>query len=688
MSLELARRSVSTILGRVPLRVLLVLPFVVQIFGAVGLVGYLSFKSGQKAVNDVAMQLRGEATSRVQQHLQSYLDAPRLLAQHNARVAKLGDLNFEKIRASELYLWQQLQLYNSIYATYLGNSQGQFIYVKREEDGRYTAKSVEQAPERKIYPLDEKGQRIEWRGSEKYDPRTRPWYIKTVETKRTNWSDIYTFAGGELGITASEPFYDASGEFRGALGVDLILTSIGDFLKTIAISPHAQLLIVERSGGLVATSTGEHPFVQEPGSKDAKRINATDSQNPLTRATARYLQEEYGGFSKLSSRVQLDFPFEGERQYVQVMPYRDKYGLDWLIVVVVPERDFMGQIYANTRATIALCLVALAIATAVGLLTAHWLVTPIARLVEATRSLANGDLDKTVEEGNAREIKLLASSFNSMAAQLQESFYALEMANAELEERVRERTSALAVEQEKSERLLLNILPATIVERLKQSQSAHSKGSTARIAEHFEEVTILFADIVGFTPLSARLKPIELVNLLNDMFSIFDALAEHYGLEKIKTIGDAYMVAAGLPVPVPDRVEAIADMALDMLVAVARFNRERNENFQIRIGINTGSVVAGVIGTKKFIYDLWGDAVNVASRMESSGEPGAIQVTAATRDRLEGRFVLEERGIVNVKGKGAMKTYWLRERRLPPHKSALSSLSSASLRTEVDLHHK
>ncbi|HEY9611804.1 PAS domain-containing protein, partial [Allocoleopsis sp.] len=210
---------------------------------------------------------------------------------------------------------------------------------------------------------------------------------------------------------------------------------------------------------------------------------------------------------------------------------------------------------------------------------------------------------------------------------------------------------ALRLEQQKSEQLLLNILPEPIANQLKQNQGA--------IAEQFNEVTIMFADIVGFTPLSARLTPIELVDLLNQIFSTFDELAQQLGLEKIKTIGDAYMVAAGLPLPRPDHADAIAQMALAMQAAVHRFQSELRESVQIRIGINTGVVVAGVIGTRKFIYDLWGDAVNVASRMESSGQPGSIQVTKATYERLKNKYIFEKRGTIDVKGKGEMETYWL-----------------------------
>jgi class 3 adenylate cyclase/FixJ family two-component response regulator len=223
---------------------------------------------------------------------------------------------------------------------------------------------------------------------------------------------------------------------------------------------------------------------------------------------------------------------------------------------------------------------------------------------------------------------------------------------------------ALRIEQEKSERLLLNILPKLIANRLKQDQRLiGERGGEAPIAEHFDDVTILFSDLVGFTPLSARLEPIALVNLLNQIFSDFDQLAQQHGLEKIKTIGDAYMVVGGLPMPMSNHAEAIAQMALDMQQSINRFQTDIGEPFKIRIGINTGAVIAGVIGRHKFIYDLWGDAVNVASRMESSGVAGRIQVTASTYERLKDQYLFEERGVTLVKGKGEMITYWLTRRK-------------------------
>ncbi|MEZ2302105.1 MAG: adenylate/guanylate cyclase domain-containing protein [Microcoleus sp.] len=237
---------------------------------------------------------------------------------------------------------------------------------------------------------------------------------------------------------------------------------------------------------------------------------------------------------------------------------------------------------------------------------------------------------------------------------LQEQTNQLEELVGRLEKEIKERQVAeLAVRlaQEKSDHLLLNILPAAIVEALKKGEGTN--------AERFDSATVLFADIVNFTSIAARISPLELVKFLNQIFSKFDELTEKHGLEKIKTNGDAYMVAGGLPVPRPDHAEAIANMALDMQEAIADFKTDRGEPFQIRIGINTGPVVAGVIGTKKFSYDLWGDTVNVASRMESQGLPGCIQVTTAVYQQLKNDYVFEERGSISVKGKGETIAYLL-----------------------------
>jgi class 3 adenylate cyclase len=212
----------------------------------------------------------------------------------------------------------------------------------------------------------------------------------------------------------------------------------------------------------------------------------------------------------------------------------------------------------------------------------------------------------------------------------------------------------LELEQEKSERLLLNVLPQTIAVRLKQGERT--------IAERYNGVTVLFADVVDFSSFANRTEPEDLVSLLNDLFSRFDQLAGRYGLEKIKTIGDSYLAVGGLPERRMDHAEAIASMALEMLTALDAFNADRGSKLRMRIGLNSGPVVAGIIGRQKFSYDLWGSTVNLASRMQSSGVPNCIQVSATTHELLQGKFRFTPRGSIACKGLGEVSTYLLEGR--------------------------
>jgi adenylate cyclase len=213
----------------------------------------------------------------------------------------------------------------------------------------------------------------------------------------------------------------------------------------------------------------------------------------------------------------------------------------------------------------------------------------------------------------------------------------------------------LQAEQARAEHLLLNTLPRPIAERMKKGE--------VNIAEHHPDVTVLVADLVGFTTLAAHIGPDQVVYLLNEIFSGFDVLAEKHGLEKIKTIGDAYMVAGGIPLPRPDHAEAIAELALDLMADIEKFNRAYNTSIHLRIGISTGSVVAGVIGRKRFAYDLWGDTVNLACRLESLGQAGGIQVSEATHERLEQKYQFENGRSITIKGRGKENIHTLCGRR-------------------------
>ena len=258
---------------------------------------------------------------------------------------------------------------------------------------------------------------------------------------------------------------------------------------------------------------------------------------------------------------------------------------------------------------------------------------PVKALIRAAVRVASGDLTATVQWKWKDELGLLSDTFNAMTCSIREKTELSQQKNCE------------------NEALLLNILPAEIASRLKTGRGG--------IADGFADVTVLFGDLVGFTVLSDKIPANEVVSVLNGLFTRFDDAAGELGIEKIKTIGDCYMAVCGLPRPCPDHAERIARMALRMAESTRQYSEETGRNLQLRIGVNSGPVVAGVIGNRKFIYDLWGDTVNIASRMESTGVPGQIQVTRSVYERLKDRFDLESRGAINVKGKGEIETWLL-----------------------------
>ena len=269
---------------------------------------------------------------------------------------------------------------------------------------------------------------------------------------------------------------------------------------------------------------------------------------------------------------------------------------------------------------------------------AAWLMTrqilrPVNALVQAAGKVASGDLTAHVEWKGKDELGLLSDTFNSMTKS------------------IREKTELIEQKNRENEALLLNILPGEIASRLKEGEH--------EIADGFADVTVLFGDIVGFTALSSQISAVQVVEMLNGLFSLFDQAASELGIEKIKTIGDCYMAVCGLPKPCSDHTERMASMALRMMEATQRYGQEKGLHLQLRIGLNTGPVVAGVIGVTKFIYDLWGDTVNLASRMESTGVPGGIQVTRSVYERLKDSFEFESRGTVQVKGKGETEAWLL-----------------------------
>ncbi|MEG3991083.1 ATP-binding protein [Microcoleus sp. S28C3] len=430
---------------KLSLRLILVLPFVVQIFAAVGLTGWLSLRNGQKAVNEVASQLRSEITARIQQQLNTYLDTAPRVNQLNANAIRLGYLNPDELESTERYLWEQIQAFPSLPNMGFATKTGEFIAIERQENGKVVFKiaNKEHRNELHIYESDSKGNQTKLlKVSRNYNILSRSWYKDSVRLGKPTWSEIFSLTGQKtLSLPAGHPVYDESGELRGVFVANFLISFLSDFLQSLNIGRSGQTFIMERSGLLVGSSTLKEAFITNNDKLD--RLNALESTDDLIRLTTAHLKERFGDLTKISRSQQLDFTIAGHRQFLQVMPFQDSRGLDWLIVVVVPESDFMDQINANTQTTILLCLGALALATVLGILTARWITSPILHLSAASRAIASGDLEKNVQVKGVEELEVLGQSFNLMAQQLRESFEALAKTNSELEIRVEERTAEL-----------------------------------------------------------------------------------------------------------------------------------------------------------------------------------------------------------------------------------------------------
>ena len=873
----------------IPLTVILVVPFVVQICITVGLVGVFSFRNSQQAVGELASRLGSEVSDRISTKLDNYLRTPPQINQTNVDAVKLGMLNLKNFQQTGQLFWSQMRLYEVGYINFAFNNQ-EFIGVERKDNGQILIN--ETTLERGItkianFSTDSEGNRkkLEEVIVTSKDVRQEAWYADAVKAGKSIWTRIYQGDNQPevLSISHSYPLYDLDRKLIGVFGVNYILTQLNTFLQELNSDKSSRIFVIERSGLVIGTSSTERTFLIINGKP--QRLNILNSNDPLSRATARYLVNEFGGFNSIKGKEQLEPILEGEKQFIQVQSWRDRDGLDWLIVIVVPESSVMGQISDRTQVTALFSLAALALAILVGMMTARYISAPLLKLSGASQAIANGELGSRVSVKGTSEIKVLSESFNRMAEMVTESFNRLEKANIELESRVRERTSELAdsqlslqlsnfglqrreqqlrrqqkilieltknkslnlgdfimavqhitekaalsldvervsvwlfdttktklhcldlyiksknihteseflgadnfpaffaliqeqrnlaiedvhneenlkelletylyplgitsllvssfdvggeivgvlmfeqteiarcwmieeisfasslgdllslgmeaqerrhiednlrVEQMRSERLLLNVLPKAIAERLKLSQiytpinippnitssiAINTSSETlinsishtipklrpngAIVADTFDEVTVLFGDIVGFTEFASAVTATELVHMLNEIFSEFDRLVDFYGLEKIKTIGDSYMAVGGLPLPSSDHAEAIASLALEMQRSIRKFIRHDRNPFELRIGIHTGQAVAGVIGKKKFIYDLWGDTVNIASRMESHSIAGCIQVTEVTYQILKNKYQFDPKRLVDIKGKGEMSTYFL-----------------------------
>ena len=437
---------IPSITDKLSLRTVLIVPFVVQTIFAVGLVGYLSFRNGQQAIDDLAVRLEEETSKHIQQKLDNYLFIPHQINQVNAKAIELELLDLHDFRKIGKFFHSQMKTFDVGYINY-GNNEEEFIGIERLDNKKILVNETLRNNTKimSIYTTDDKGNRT---GLKEVEPntgiRTEGWYADAVKAGHPVWSDIYAWSDkpNVLSISSSYPIYDRNHKLLGVIGVDLILSQIDKFLQTLTFSPSSQILILERSGALVAHSGSKNPFQITDGK--AHRVQLHGVRDPQIQSIAQYLDKKFGNLKGIQAAQNIIIDSSVGRQFVHLAPWKDTFGLDWLVIVVVPEADFMEQINSRTGLTFMLCLGTLLVCSILGIFTARLITKPLLNMTQAAQQIADGKLEQQIIAKDIVELNTLAKSFNQMSQQLKNSFEDLEL-------RVAQRTADLMEAKEGAE---------------------------------------------------------------------------------------------------------------------------------------------------------------------------------------------------------------------------------------------
>ncbi len=407
--------------SKIPLSAALITPFVVLTLLAVGLTGYLSFRNGQKAVNNVAHRLRGEITQRIHDHLQPFLNTPHQINQANAGAIQQGLLDVDDPDALARCFWRQIGIFKSVTSIYFGNTQGGLVNSGREgaTGSRYIIRTdAFKNGAFKKYAVDRLGNPTELLSTfPNFDARTRQWYRGAIQKGACVWSPVYIlFTGQDMAISASRPVYDDHEKLFGVVSTDIFLSHISHFLQTLSIGSTGEAFIIERSGLLISSSTEEKPFIQSKTNGKYERIRANASRIPMIQSAAKALDKQTDGFQGIQAARNIEFQLDSHRHFVQALPLVDAHGLDWLIVVVIPQADFMEPVRANQRVTLFLIVLACALAVGISIFATRMIIRPIWRLQKAAQALGKGEWTQTIRNhGRVTEITNLIDIFNQMA---------------------------------------------------------------------------------------------------------------------------------------------------------------------------------------------------------------------------------------------------------------------------------
>ncbi|MEM9771196.1 MAG: response regulator [Cyanobacteria bacterium P01_D01_bin.73] len=557
--------SLTTLSKRLPLRTVLVVPFALEIFVAVGLTGYLSYRNGQEAVEDLATQLQKEVVFRIEERLDNYLSAPKIINRINADSVRLGQLAPEDTPALERHFIDQIRLFSSATYIYFGSSDGKFIGVGRNNDGSLNLGVAGQNGSEDdnfyTYQLDGNGDRTDDVSAvPDYNLLLRPWYVGAVNARQSAWGDIYIWAApyANLALPAVLPIYrqrpnsqgnSAEKDLLGVFAVDMSLLDISTFLQSLDVGKTGQTFIVDYTGQLVASSTDEPPFGDVEGKP--VRLAAGQSNNPLVSKTATHILGQLGSFGRLDSSFQTTVWLDGEKQLIQVTPFRLSGGLNWAIVVVIPERDFMARIHANTRTTIALCVLALAVSTGIGILTARWIVAPISQLNASAKSLADGNWNhRSVQLDRQDEIGELAQSFNHMASQLQDSFASLQAKNEQMQ-RLDELKDEFLANTSHELRTPLNGtigIAESMLDGVAGELNARQRQNLTLVVQSCYRLNSLVNDILDFSKLRHKAielqrKPVGIREIVDAILRLCQPLVKDKDLTLVNAISPAFPLA-------------------------------------------------------------------------------------------------------------------------------------------------
>ena len=615
------------------LRLAFTVPVLVQLIAAVGLVGYLSFRNGQEAVEDLASQLRSEVSARIQGELEGYLGAPHAINRLNATAFSNGDLDVSKATQGEHLLFQQMKIYPTIAFVYCGSARsGEFFGIFRSPRTGELQLSYSNASNnfyRQHYSLDVRGyrQHFIFRSTRSYDSRVRPWFRAALNAEMPIWTDMYlAFTTGLPNVTASLPVYDRRDRrLLGVCATDVVLPEeFRTFLKKLEIGQSGQAFVVDRQGNLISSSADE-PLIKGTEA-NPEFLQAIESHNPLVQESAAYLLRRFGSFDNIRQEKQLIFSLHKERQFLEVLPFNDGFGLDWLIVVVVPESDYMGQIVLNTRITVILCGIALLVALSIGILLARKVTAPILRLNVAVKEIARGHWHQRVQVDRRDEVGELADSVNKMAAEIQQSFAQLEV----------------------QRNAFSRFFPPEYLRFLRKQSVTEIK-----LGDHVStEMAVMFSDIRGFTSLAEKMPPQALFDFINAYLQrICPEIRTRRGFV-VKFLGDGMMAVF------PYRVEDGVDAAIAQLQRIQEYNQQLPSGdfaIEIGIGMHVGHVMAGMIGEHDRIQpDAVSDAVNLAARLEGLSKVygTALLISEAVRTRLKNRDRYQLRFLDQVVVKG------------------------------------